>query len=125
MPVDERRGHAVRFPYAITDNTDGKGVQRVACTGSAQTYALREWQKGKFLYFRAAGVEVQAAVAPTAQSLVLDQASSAPAGTSSAAAGATLSSGEFWDRIPLDTATHLCWISRSATGFVEFLVSEG
>lgn len=115
----------VRFPYAVADNTHGTGMQRVACTGAAQTFALEQAMRGKFLYFRAIGVEVQCALAPTAQSLVLDQASSAAANTSSAAAGATLYAGEFFDRLSLDQATHLCWISRTATGFVEFFVSEG
>lgn len=115
----------MRFPFAVADNTTGKGNQRIACTGAAQTYALKDYQKIRFLYFRAIGVEVQATLAGSAQTLVLDQVSSAAAATSSAACAPTLYAGEFWDRVPLDAATHLCWISRTATGYVEFFVSEG
>lgn len=118
------REAAVRFPHAVADNTDGKGYQRVACTGAAQTFALETWMRGKFIYFRAIGVEVQAASAASAQSLVLDQVGSAAANTSSAASGGTLYAGEFFDRALDPPDTHLCWISRTATGYVEFFVSE-
>ena len=40
MTVSIRREAAVRFPFAVADNTTGKGFQRIACTGAAQTYAL-------------------------------------------------------------------------------------
>lgn len=123
--VSEKKAAAVRFPLAAADNTNGSGVQRVAVTGSAQTYALRQEQRARFLYVRAVGVEIQCAGALTAQTLVIDQVSSAAAGTSSAAAGATLASGDFWDRVDMDGFTHLCWIGRSAAGFFEFFVSEG
>jgi hypothetical protein len=125
MALIETRAASVRFPFAVVDNTNGSGVQRVACTGAAQTFALEQKMKGCFVYFRAIGVEVQCAAATSAQALVLDQASSAAANTSSAAAGMTLYAGEFFDRVLLDGQTHLCWISRTATGFVEFCVSEG
>ena len=125
MAVSEKRAAAVRFPLASADNTNGSGVQRIACTGAAQTYALKADQKNRFIYVRAIGVEIQCAGALTAQSLVLDQVSSAAAGTASAAAGATLSNGDFWDRLDCDSFTHLCWISRSAAGYLEFFVSEG
>jgi len=36
----------------------------------------------------------------------------------------TLYAGEYFDRVPCEAATHICWIGRSATGFVEFYVSE-
>lgn len=125
MPSFEARSAAARFPFASADNTMvTPGNQRIACTGAAQTYALPAAIRQRWIYFRAIGVEVQASLAGSAQSLVLDQASSAAASTSSAAAGMTLYAGEFWDRVSCDGATHLCWISRSATGFVEFFVSE-
>ena len=129
------RGEMPRFPLAAADNTMGgspqdndPGCQRIACTGAAQTYAFpaSSPMKGKFLYVRAIGVEIQCAVAKSAQALVLDQVSNAAAATSSAAAGMSLFAGEFFDRVIVDSGvTHFCFISRSATGFVEFYVSEG
>lgn len=126
------RGEMPRFPLAAADNTMGQGGnapgnQRIAGTGAAQTYAFpaSSPMKGKFLYVRAIGVEFQLSVAKSAQALVLDQISNAAAGTSSAAAGMTLFAGEFFDRVVVDSAvTHLCFISRTATGFLEFYVSE-
>lgn len=121
----EARDAAVRFPYSNNDNTMvDPGNQRIACTGSAQTYLIPEAVRGKFLYFRAIGVEVQVSSDDAATSIVLDQASSAAASTSSAAAGMTLYAGEFFDRALQRNCTHLCWISRSATGYVEFYFSE-
>ncbi len=121
----EARAAAVRFPFSSASNTmDPPGNQRIACTGAAQTYTLPEKGKQYFVYFRAIGVEVQVSSATSAQSLTLDQASSAAASTASAAAGMTLYAGEFFDRLLCDGQTHLCWISRSATGYVEFYISE-
>ncbi len=127
----EARDAQVRFPLAAADNTeDAVGFQRIAVTGAAQTFALPKAWYGKFLNFsfRANGSALtygQVAVATSAQSLVLNQASSAAAGTSSAAAGKSLDVGESLDRAPLDTGvTHLCWIGASAAGYAEFYVSE-
>jgi hypothetical protein len=104
------------------------GNQRIACTGATQSYAFpaSSPMRGKFLYVRAIGVEIQCAVAKSAQALTLDQVSNAAAGTSSAGAGMTLYAGEFFDKVLIDSAiTHFVWISRTAAGFVEFYVSEG
>lgn len=121
----EAREAAVRFPFSSASNTlVPPGNQRIACTGAAQTYALPEVGKQYFVYFRAIGVEVQVSSATSAQALVLDQVSNAAASTSSAAAGMTLFAGEFFDRVLCDGQTHLCWISRTATGYVEFYYSE-
>ena len=121
----ESREAAIRFPYSNNDNTMAQpGNQRIACTGAAQTYALPAAVRGKFLYFRAIGVEVQCSSDDAATSMVLDTVSNAAASTSSAAAGMTLYAGEFFDRILQGDVTHLCWISRTATGYVEFYFSE-
>jgi hypothetical protein len=121
----ESREAAIRFPYSNNDNTMvNPGNQRIACTGAAQTYAIPAAVRGRFCRFRAAGVEVQVSSDDAATSIVLDQVSNAAASTSSAAAGITLLSGEFFDGILQGDATHLCWISRSATGYVEFHFSE-
>lgn len=124
MDIQDREA-AVRFPFSSASNTfDPPGNQRIACTGAAQTYALPTRGLQRWVYFRAIGVEVQVSSATSAQALVLDQVSSAAASTSSAAAGMTLYAGEFFDRVLVDGQTHLCWISRSATGYVEFYISE-
>lgn len=121
----EAREAAVRFPFSSSDNTMVvPGNQRIACTGAAQTFAIPEAMRGRWLYFRAIGVEVQVSSHTAATSMVLDQASSAAGGTSSNAAAMTLYAGEFFDRVMVDGATHVCWISRTATGFVEFFISE-
>lgn len=120
------REASVRFPFSAADNTMTLpcGNQRIAVTGAAQTYAIPEAMRGKFIRFRAIGVEVQVSSHTAATSMVLDQASSAAAGTSSAACAMTLFAGEFFDAELEPQATHLCWIGRSATGFVEFFISE-
>lgn len=131
MARPETRDARVRFPFANADNTmQAPGNQRIACTGAAQTYVFPAAMQGKYLYARAIGVEIQCAVADQSRNMVLDQISNAPAGTSSAACGMTLYAGEFFDRVCLGVVggvapTHFCWISRTATGFVEFFVSEG
>jgi hypothetical protein len=127
----EERDAMVRFPVAVADNTEtAVGFQRIAVTGAAQTFALPKGWLGKAINFsfRANGTALlygQVALAPTAQSLVLNQASNAAAGTGSAAAGKTLYDGEDLDRFPIgDTHTHLCWIGNAAAGYAEFYLSE-
>ena len=120
----EKRSAALRFPHCEADNTDGDGVQRIACTGAAQTYAFKTYQKNKFIWVKAVGVDIQLGTAASAQSLTLNQASSAAASTSSAAAGVSVLSGESKEGIVEPGDTHLCWISTSATGYLEFYVSE-
>lgn len=126
----EERDAMCRFPVAVADNTEvAAGMQRIAVTGAAQTFAIPKGWLGKFLNFafRANDTALtygQVALAPTAQSLVLNQVSNAAAGSSSAAAGKSLDVGETLDRVPLDTHTHLCWIGAQAAGYAEFFVSE-
>ena len=120
----EAREAALRFPFSAADNTGVTGNQRIACTGAAQSYAIPEAARNKWIYFRAIGVEVQVSAATSAQSVTIDVVSNAAASTSSAAAAMTLYAGEFFDRPLVDGQTHLVWISRSATGFVEFFISE-
>ncbi len=121
----ESREAAIRFPYSNNDNTMANpGNQRIACTGAAQTYAIPAAVRGKFCYFRAEGVEVDVSSDDAATSIVLNQISNAAASSSSAACGAKLLSGEVFDRILQPDATHLCWISASATGNVFFYFSE-
>lgn len=125
----EQREPAVRFPFATADNTNAQGVQRIAITGAAQTFLMPQNMRGKFLYFYVDGAgsaltKVQVAVAASAQSLVLNQPSSAAAGTSSAAAGVTVAPGAYLDRAIANDATHICWIGDVAAGFVEIYISE-
>lgn len=127
----EERDAMVRFPVAVADNTENAvGFQRIAVTGAAQTFALPGGWKGKAINFcfRANGSTLlygQVALAPTNQSLVLNQASNAAAGSSSAAAGKSLYDAEELDRFPIgDSHTHLCWIGNAAAGYAEFYVSE-
>lgn len=127
----EERDAMCRFPLAVADNTEvAAGCQRIAVTGAAQTFALPKGWLGRYINFafRANGSTLtygQVAVATSAQSLVLNQASNAAAGSSSAAAGRTLAVEEAMDRVTLDTGvTHLCWIGASAAGYAEFFLSE-
>ncbi len=129
MSKFEQREAAIRFPFCVADNTDGNGVQRVAVSGSAQTYALKDFQRGKYVKFTvdASGTaltKVQVAAATSAQTLVINQASSAAAGTSSAAAGATVFAGGFVDGILPNAATHIAFIGDAAGGYVDFYISE-
>jgi len=127
----EERDAMVRFPIAVADNSENAvGFQRIAVTGAAQTFALPGGWKGKAINFsfRSNGSSMpygQVALAPTNQTLVLNQISNAAAGSSSAAAAKTLYDGEEIDRFPIgDTHTHLCWIGSAAAGYAEFYVSE-
>jgi len=125
----QERDARLRFPFAVADNTDGKGVQRIAVTGNAQTWPLPKFWYGKFVYFAVdadgtALTKVQVATATSVQSLTVDQASDAVTSNSSAAAGITVPAGQFIDRALSDGATHLCFRGDAAGGFVEFYLSE-
>lgn len=115
-----QRDANIRFPFAAA--AGGRGVHRVAVTGSAQTFALPEVMKGKFLYFAVdadgtALTKVQVAAAISAQSLAVDA-------TTGITAGVTVPAGQYIDRLLCDGSTHLCFIGDAAAGFVEFYTSE-
>ena len=125
----EERSAGVRFPYGVADNTDGKGFQRIAITGSAQSFIFPQYWRGRFVYFcfRANGSalaygQVNATIG--AVTIVLNQISNAAAGTSSAAAGPSLDVGEIMDRMAIDGEDRINFIGNTAAGYAEFYVSE-
>lgn len=113
-------------PILAADATGVTGVFRVACTGSAQNVAVPAGLRGKplFITLRAVGVDVQFGYSLTGSAItvVLNQASTW--GTGNAGAGATLPDDQSDShQLPVG-ATHLCWISASASGFFEGYISE-
>lgn len=129
MARTEERSAGVRMALMKADNVDGKGFQRIAITGAAQSFVFPQYWKGKFVYvvFRANGSALaygQFGGSVGAQTIVLNQISNAAAGTSSAAAGPSLDVGEISDRIALDGIDRLNFIGNTAAGYAEFYVSE-
>lgn len=115
-----QRDANIRFPFAAA--AGGRGVQRVAISGVAQSFQLPQVMLGKFLYFAvdASGTaltKVQVAVALSAQSLALNA-------TTGITAGINVPAGQYIDRLICDGAAYLCWIGDFAGGFVEFYTSE-
>lgn len=115
-----QRDANIRFPFAAA--AGGRGGHRVAVTGAAQSFALPEVMKGKFLYFGVdadgtALTKVQVAAAVSAQTIALDA-------TTGITVGMTVPAGQYIDRLLCDGATHVCWIGDQAAGFVEFYTSE-
>lgn len=130
MARTEERSAGVRFPFMKADDVGASGIQRIAVTGSAQSFIFpTKSMQGKFLYFafRANGTALaygQVGTSLGAQTITLNQISNAAAGSSSAAAGLTLDAGEVLDRIALDGADRVNWIGNTGAGYVEFYISE-
>lgn len=129
MARTEERSAGVRFPFCKADNTDGMGFQRIAITGSSQSFVFPQKWKGKFVCFsfRANGTALaygQVGISLGSQTLTLNQISNAAAGTSSAAAGQSLDVSEVLDRMSLDGGDRINFIGNTAAGYAEFYVSE-
>lgn len=125
----EERSAGVRFALMKADDVDGKGFQRIAITGSAQSFVFPQYWKGKFVYFRFAAngsalAYGQVGGSQGAQTITLNQVSNAAAGSSSAAAGPSLLADETYDRIAADGIDRINFIGNTAAGYAEFYVSE-
>lgn len=125
----EERSAGVRFAFMKADDVNGSGFQRIAITGSAQSFVFPQAWKGRFVYFafRANGTALaygQAGISLGAQTITLNQISNAAAGTSSAAAAPSLDVSEVYDRMSLDGGDRLNFIGNTAAGYAEFYVSE-
>lgn len=125
----EERSAGVRFAFLQADNVNGMGFQRIAVTGSSQSFVFPQAWKGKFVYFafRANGSALaygQVGISLGAQTMVLNQISNAAAASSSAAAGPSLVVDEIYDRMSLDGGDRLNWIGNTGAGYAEFYVSE-
>lgn len=122
----------VTGPIAAADATARTGVQRIAITGSNVQVTLPTTGKAKgasttvskrFIRILAVGQNCQFAFgAGSAPTIVNNQA--AAVGTGHVSAGMTLVDSIPEQMIVPNEATHFAFIGTSATGFLEFYVSD-
>jgi predicted lipoprotein len=122
----------VTGPIAAADATARTGTQRIAITASNQQVTLPTTGKAKgasttiskrFIRILAVGQNCQWAWgAGSAPTIVYNQV--AVVGTGHASAGGTLVDSVPEQMIVPNEATHFAFIGQSATGFLEFYVSD-
>jgi hypothetical protein len=125
----------VTGPFAAADATARTGVQRIALSGASQSFVLpvvasedgkKHNLSGRFIRMFADGDSIQWAFGVgSAPTIVRDQA--AAVGTGHVSAGGTLVNGVPEHILVPDKATHVAFISKTAsppTSFLEFYVSD-
>lgn len=131
MSAFENKAAAIGGFISGADATGARGMYRYAASTAPASAAIPSAWRGNFIRVLGTLADVQfmftckspnLAPPAAATAIVLDQL--AAIGTGHAAAGGSAVAGLPEHVIVPDDATHISWVSKSATGFVEFMRAE-